>query len=376
MFSIGEESGSVLAFDLEGRIIFATLGKYTIRRSLMNRYVKITLKGGERRVESLGDKDIEEALSEIRGTLESFIVSANDDGLRKELENFGKKLDAEWLTQDGENLKRIYHGGVPIVPPDQYFSLYIRYTNGCSWNRCSFCRLYPGMEYGVMSLDNVERQIDQLHEALGRGFESRRTVFLGDANAISTRTEMLIDVLNLIKRRINLPVYAFSDAFTTPRNKSCDDFVILRQHGLSRIYVGIESGDGDVLKILNKPMDLNVAREEISQIKAAGISVGAIVMSGAGGRKYSSQHVSRTVDFIASLPLGRGDIVYISPIVTYPDSEYGRIAKDRNLGIMDEDENIRQALLIRNSLKDKWKTLYGRNPDFPIAPYLLAESIY
>ncbi len=376
VFSIGEESGRVLAFDLEGRIIFATLNGYTVRRSLMGRYVKMSIRNGDRVVETLGTDAIEMELAKVTETLESFATSVNDDNIKDKIAFFRTRLSADWLNHDAMRLEKIYDGGVPIVPPDQYFSLYIRYTRGCSWNRCTFCRLYPGMEYGVLSVTEVENQIDKLAEVLGNGILSRKTVFIGDANAISTRTDRLIEVLDLIRRRIGLPVYAFSDAFTTPRNKGQDDFRLLKERGLSRIYVGIESGNAEILRILNKPMDLDIARDEIEDMKNAGINVGVIVMSGAGGTRLYDQHVSGTVDFLNSLPLGKGDIVYVSPLVVYGNSVYSKIATEMQLGIMTLEENMEQAKILKDMLREKWRKTHGEYPDFPIAPYLLSESIY
>ncbi len=376
IFSIGQERGIVLTFDLEGRIIFAALNGYTVRRSLLGKYVKITLRNRERTVEPLRNDGIEVALANVRETLDSFAASVDDASIKDRLGFFRSRANADWLSQDAMKLERIYHGGVPIVPPDQYFSLYIRYTRGCSWNRCTFCRLYPGIEYGVLSTNEVENQIEKLKEALGNGMKSRRTVFIGDANAISTRTDKLIETIELIRKRIGLPVYAFSDAFTTPRNKGLNDYLLLREVGLSRVYVGIESGNSDILRIFNKPMDLNVARDEITIMKKSGISVGAIVMSGAGGKRFYEQHLSGTVDFLSSLPLGRGDIVYVSPLVVHPDSNYSSIAAEMGLGIMTEEENLEQTIIMRNMLREKWKGTHGEYPEFPIAPYLLAESIY
>lgn len=376
VISMGEPGGDVIALDLEGRIIYASISGITIRRTLLNRFIEMRIVSGKRLLRELNASESQMAVSRIREKAMILVGGIRDRQALHYMSGLVERLDFNWLQNDATFIMKVYGGGVPIVPPDQYFSLYVRYTVGCSWNRCSFCRLYPGQKYSVHTFQEVERQVSQLSAVLGKGMASRRSVFLGDANAVNTKIDQLIDVIGLLRNRLGLPVYAFSDAFTTPRTKDTADYLKMHESGLTRIYIGIESGDVDVLKILNKPMNLETAMEEIYAMKSAGISLGIILMAGAGGITYSQSHVKNSVNFVSRLPLDRRDVVFISPLFEYSDSEYYKIATSCGLGIMSAEEKERQTEAIRKGIRENWMLEHHEKPEFPIAPYVLTESIY
>ncbi|MEM0156562.1 MAG: radical SAM protein [Thermoplasmataceae archaeon] len=376
VFSIGQVSGDVLTFDLEGRIIYASLAGRSYRRTIMNRFLEISSARGVRSIRELESSESERVTEAVYRRLEKLAVNAGLPSVDETGLDWIGKRDWKWLTSDAMRLLEIYGGGIPVIPPDQYFALYVRYTRGCSWNRCSFCRLYTGISYAVGSTGTVVSQVNSLRAVLGRGIYSRRSVFLGDANAINSSTVEVVKVIRTLHETLGLPVYAFSDAFTTPRNKGESDYRQMHSAGLERVYIGVESGSRKVLEILNKPMDLQTAMDEIRQMKAAGLSLGIIIMSGAGGRVLAEEHIRDTSGFVAALPLGRGDVVYISPMVEYSNSPYYDTVMAHNLGVLPTDEKMTQAQELKDNIVRLWRERNLRDPDFPVAPYLLAESIY
>ena len=83
-----------------------------------------------------------------------------------------------------------------------------------------------------------------------------------------------------------------------------------------------------------------------------------------------------TSDFVAELPLSRGDVVYISPLVEYRDSPYYDTVTKERLGILSAPEKLAQAQILKDRILSLWKERNSSPPNFPVAPYLLAESIY
>ncbi|MEM0135118.1 MAG: radical SAM protein [Thermoplasmatales archaeon] len=376
IIGFADNLGRVLSLDYEGRLLFFTLNSTTYRRTLLNKFIELRIENGERIVREVPAEFARSLVSDARGSFDQAIRSNLPKELKDRISRLKERIDYDWLERDANAFNRIYDGGIPIIPPDQYFSIYIRFTEGCPWNRCSFCALYPGFRYRVKSVDEVSTQMNSLLLLLGGGIESRRSVFLGDANAINVDTDLLVEVLRLIKRQIGLPIYAFTDAFTTAKNKGFKDFLITKENGLKRLYIGIESGDERVLKLLNKPVDISVAKQEIEDIKRAGIELGVIVMSGAGGRVLARRHVEQTVEFLLTVPLGKGDVVYVSPIKEYEGSDYLKIARENNLGIMNINEKLEQAETIKSELRSRWIGKFSSPPEFQIAPYLLEEAVY
>jgi len=202
---------------------------------------------------------------------------------------------------------------------------------------------------------------------LGRGVEARRKVFLGDANAMDVSQELLETILlNIGEELLDPPVYSFVDAFTTPKNLPRMDFAELHRLGLRRVYLGLESGEPEVLRILNKPMELEEAKELVSQLKNAGVSIGVIILVGAGGRKFWHDHVNASCSVLQQMNFSQGDIVYLSPLVE--SEQYKRLAEHLNLGILSEKEKERQVEEILACIKKSGKV------NSPIVRYDIRES--
>ncbi|KAA8923214.1 MAG: B12-binding domain-containing radical SAM protein [Thermoplasma sp.] len=370
--SIESDNRIVFTVDLAGRFIFYTDGDATYRRSLENRFLRIKHVGSRRVVEQISEDDGRR----IAETAYSFLRSAYDD-LPQDLKDAASgflDMNYEKLVIDSAKMREIYGGEVPIVPPDQYFPIYVQAETGCSWNRCTFCRLYRDRSYGVRSIDDFAEHIHRIKDFFGNGIAARKSVFVGDANAVNIDQKTLLQMLDMIRSEFNLPIFSFVDAITTQKRKSEIQFQEMRDHGLKRVYIGLESGDPGVLRIFNKLMNVSEAINLVNKIKGSGINVGIILMAGAGGKKYSKSHVENTASVISQMDLGKGDIIYISPMYEYEDTEYYGLTKD--LGIMTAEEKEAQIQELRSRIREEFQDFNGRQLDAPIAPYDLMEAVY
>lgn len=374
--SVDRNINEIASFDLEGRLILYVNKNETYKRSLENRFYKVKWIDGKRYIEdvteTLGKIITENAYNVAR---EAIIKLSNKNiSLLNTLKVIASR-NWEWLENDAKRFKRIYKWPISIVPPDQYFSIYLVLTEGCAWNKCTFCNLYKDRPYRVKSIDEFKKHIIEVKTFFGRGIESRKTIFLGDANAINVDQELLINALKEIKKELDKPVYSFVDAFTTPKRKTENDFKEARTVGLKRVYIGLESGSQKILSILNKPMKIDEFIEFTINLKNAGISVSIIVIAGVGGQLYWKEHVDATVNVISKLPLEKDDIIYISPLVRYSNLPYAHIEKELNLGPLNDDEILVQMNELRLKIKEAFlrsnKTLTS-----VIARYDIRESIY
>ncbi|MGC8609284.1 MAG: radical SAM protein, partial [Thermoplasmata archaeon] len=261
-----------------------------------------------------------------------------------------------------------------IIPPDQYFSVYLQVTRGCYWNRCTFCRLYKDRDYHIKDIQEFKDHLNSVKEYFGSGLKSRRTVFLGDANAVNIDQKLLISILDTVKDDLGLPVYSFIDAISTQKKKGETDFEEMARHGLKRVYLGMESGSPEVLRLLNKLMNVSEAINMVNKIKSSGMDIGLIVMAGAGGKKYYGDHVESTASVISQMDLGKGDIIYISPIIEYEDAEYFKISGE--LGTLSDDEKEKQSEDLKKSISEAFKDMNNREIGIPIVKYDLREAIY
>lgn len=175
-------------------------------------------------------------------------------------------------------------------PPSEAESLILPLTDGCSWNRCSFCEMYtaPQKRFRARAeaevLDSIRRVGDQY------GAEMRR-VFLADGDALMLPTRRLMAVLDAI--RTHLPAVRRVSSYCLPRNlrkKSVAELRQLHDAGLKLAYVGAESGDDTVLARVNKGETFDTNREALDKLGEAGIGRSVMILNGLGGRAFSTAH--------------------------------------------------------------------------------------
>lgn len=224
---------------------------------------------------------------------------------------------------------------VPVLPPDQYEALVVQISEGCPWDRCHFCTLYRDQPFRDRSPEEIRRHLDEVLVFLGASAARVRRVFLGQANALLRPTDELLEIFDLIRRRISVPVpgmrpreqrmwlaahvpsadgfYAFVDAFHKPRPVA--EWQSLAEAGLRRVYIGLESGDGERLRALGKPLDPAKAITMVENLHAAGLSVGVILMTGIAAPEGEERHRVMSAGVVEAMQLRTGDQVYLSPLV-------------------------------------------------------------
>jgi radical SAM superfamily enzyme YgiQ (UPF0313 family) len=165
-------------------------------------------------------------------------------------------------------------------------------------------------------------------------------------------------------------IYSFVDAFTT-RRKTADDFAKLAARGLRRVYIGLESGDEEVLQFLGKPNSPEDVLRLVGEVKAGGVGVGLIILAGAGGADLAQAHVQHSVEIINALPLDADDLVYFSELVDYPGSNYSALARERGIRPLSIEEIGRQMDQLREGF-------HFRDPEHAprISYYDVREFIY
>ncbi|MBO9314915.1 MAG: radical SAM protein, partial [Chloroflexus sp.] len=238
-----------------------------------------------------------------------------------------RRWDVDRLEAERERFRKVYKP-ISILPPDQYRALVLQATEGCSWNRCHFCTFYRDRAFRIHSPGSFRTHIQRVKEFVGAGIGLRRAIFLGDANALIIPQPRLRELLQVVHEEFRIGpqadfkgIYAFLDIFGAER-KTLDEYRELAAAGVRRIYLGLESGDETVFRLLNKPGSPAEAIEAVRTIKAAGIAVGVILLVGAGGERFAHDHVQHSLAAIAAMGLGPEDIVYLSPLIIPTDTPY------------------------------------------------------
>jgi len=174
-------------------------------------------------------------------------------------------------------------------PPSEGRSLIIQVANGCSYNKCTFCEMYTDQQkrFRPKPIEEIETELRDLSKA---GYPVKR-VFLADGDAMTLSTRRLVDILQMINKYY--PDIQRVSSYCLPRNlkkKSVEDLQDLADLGLSLLYVGCESGDNEVLRLVNKGEDYDSSLSALAKIKRAGIKSSVMILNGLGGPELSEQH--------------------------------------------------------------------------------------
>jgi len=174
-------------------------------------------------------------------------------------------------------------------PPSEARSLILQVTNGCSWNRCTFCEMYtqPQKRFRFKPQEEID---SELARVAASGLPVRR-IFLADGDAMTLSSRRLKLILDSIRK--HLPGVERVASYCLPRNllhKTVDELAELRDLGLSLFYVGCESGDDLVLERVRKGETYASSLAALQKISQAGSDSSVMILNGMGGRRYSEQH--------------------------------------------------------------------------------------
>lgn len=219
----------------------------------------------------------------------------------------------------------------PIRPPSEAYSLLIRVTKNCPWNRCRFCHTYKGAKFELRSVEEIKQDIrtakaiqDEVKELAwksGSGgkleqtaalvfnnisddayrnvalwlYADGRSAFLQDADSLIVKAGELAEVIRFLKETFPSieRITSYARAKTVIKKK-LEELVALREAGLSRIHIGLESGYDPLLQYVDKGV---TAAEHIAagrKVVESGISLSEYVILGLGGKKWWREHAIHT----------------------------------------------------------------------------------
>jgi biotin synthase-like enzyme len=275
----------------------------------------------------------------------------------------------------------------PIRPPSEAYSLLLRVTRNCPWNRCEFCHIYKGQKFGTRSVEEVKKDIDSVSEIAreiralswneghggeisaplvnsilqnpGRfpeGFRSvslwlyggGKNVFLQDADSLCVKTERIIKILSYLKEVFPSVerITTYARAKTISR-KATGELRELYEAGIRRIHIGLETGCDALLAYIQKGV---TAREQIDagkKVKASGISLSEYVMPGLGGKRMWREHAVETAKVLSEI---NPDFIRLRTLkVLEMMPLYGKIARGE-FAVMTDDEIVREVQLLIEGL--------------------------
>jgi len=184
----------------------------------------------------------------------------------------------------------------PFRPPSEANSLLLRVTRGCPWNRCAFCSMYKGTKFEIRDLEEVLGDIELARDLYG---ERVGTVFIGDSNSLVAKTDMLVKILTALSSSFPYVerVTSYARAKTIAK-KPLEDLKKIFQAGLTRLHVGLETGDRELLKEIEKGATPEEMIEAGRKAKEAGFEYSLYVLLGIGGEEKWEQHAKGTAEVL------------------------------------------------------------------------------
>ncbi|MCS7130935.1 MAG: B12-binding domain-containing radical SAM protein [Archaeoglobaceae archaeon] len=193
-------------------------------------------------------------------------------------------------------------------PPSEAYSLIIQATIGCSWNKCTFCGMYKMKKFRVRDLEEVKedfRIAKKLYHNVDR-------VFLADGNALVADTDYLLEIANYANSLFKLERISCYANPTDLLEKSKDELIKLRKAGIKLLYVGIESGDDEILRKIRKGVSSEEIYEACQKAHECGFELSVTVLTGIGGRERMKENALNTAKLLNRIqPKYTGVLTYI-----------------------------------------------------------------
>ena len=274
----------------------------------------------------------------------------------------------------------------PIRPPSEAYSLLIRATRNCPWNKCLFCHCYKDTKFSLRSVEEIERDIDAARAMRDRIVESSHqlgyggnvqltaaallgqpyddaclrnvalflygggeSVFLQDSNTLIMRTLELVRVLlhlrNAFPGLSRVTTYSRSH---TAAHKSLDELRQIREAGLVRIHMGLETGYDALLEYMQKGATSEQQISAGQKLNAAGFSLSEYVIPGLGGRAMAEGHVRETTRVLNAI---NPAFIRLRTLHVTPTMPLWERIQDGSFKLQSEDDVVREIAGIIEGLE-------------------------
>lgn len=259
--------------------------------------------------------------------------------------------------------------GFIIRPPSEAYSLLLQVTTGCSHNKCTFCGTYRQKKFKIKPIERIKKDLDE-----ARQYEDVDRVFLCDGDALIIPQPKLKEILELINENLTdierIGTYANAKSIL---RKSVEELKELKSLGLKIVYLGVETGNAELLKKIHKGVTYEQMIQAGRRIKEAGIILSVTVLLGLGGREKSIDHALDTAKILTDMDpdyVGALTLMLIPETELYEDYLAGRFVLPDQFGF------IRELYLMieKSSFTDCYFTSNHASNYLPVKAHLPREK--
>ena len=239
-------------------------------------------------------------------------------------------------------------------PPSEADSLIFQIAYGCPHNACTFCPMYKGVKYSEKSLKEIKRNISEM----ALKFPETKRIFLADGDVMNISFAKLEAVFNLLNEKFNkltrISMYANGQSI---HSKNEEQLKWLKSKKLFTLYLGLESGDDELLRNVKKEDNANQMIRAVQIAQNCGIRMSVMVLLGLGGRALSEKHAQKTAEVINKMsPKFLAALRFINPPGNKMFDEYIPVSEHE---AVEELYQIVEKLDLRNTV---FRANHASNP--------------
>jgi len=240
-------------------------------------------------------------------------------------------------------------------PPAEANNIIIQATYGCSHNACTFCSMYKSKKYEVRNLEELFAEVD----VLASSYPQTTKVFLADGDALSLETSHLVKLLQYLKKAFvklrRVSVYATAQNLL---EKTQEELNLLCENGLNLIYFGVETGNEELLKKINKGVKADELIQSLNKASRAKIKVSATVILGLGGKAFTQAHSKDTAKII-----NQTEVTYLSTLQLGLEEDVKEhfLRQFENFEILSDEEVLKEQRSFLEQLHPKNRVIFRSN---------------
>jgi radical SAM superfamily enzyme YgiQ (UPF0313 family) len=239
------------------------------------------------------------------------------------------------------HLVGVRYEGQVYRPPSEADAYILQATLGCSWNACVYCDMYREKRFAIRELSETLADIDAAQARFGQRV---RKLFVADGDALILPLDHWLPILLAAQRAF--PRLERVSCYAMARNildKSPAELMKLRSAGLTRLYIGPESGDDATLKRIAKGSTFADHVEAARKAHAAGMELSVIVMLGVAGSERSVEHAERTAELVTAM-----DPQFLAALTTtvVPGTPLDQLVRKRRFSLPSLEQMFRELRVI------------------------------
>jgi len=282
----------------------------------------------------------------------------------------------------------------PIRPPSEARSLLLRLTRNCPWNQCTFCPVYKGAKFSRRTVSEIKGDIDLIYDfaetiralswQMGEGgritssvaervfsgalgpnqglkyiafwlYSGGKHAFLQDANSLIMKPADVAEVIGYLKEKFpeidRITTYARS---ATVARMEAGDLAMLKDTGLTRVHIGLESGSDEVLAFMKKGVSAKQHIEGGRRVKEAALELSEYIMPGLGGRRLSEIHALETARVINAI---NPHFVRLRTLHVHDVMPLSLDVMEKRFEIASDDEIVKEIRIFIENLSDITSTI-------------------